>query len=432
MDQAEETRSSPSESLARAAVRQIYRWIEASERWVDQDGLNLYAGTNIQSPAVRRALTTTLNSRPSLGDPGDKYETGLRYSDEIERVAARTLQDLFGARFVEYRVLSGSMANLYAYLATTEPGDAVLAEPPEGAGHATHQAYGAAGLYRLAVHPIPHEPGSHRIDWEAFGRAVDRVRPKLIIVGTSLPLLPYDIPAVRALADRVGARVLYDAAHVSGLLAAGLFQRPLAEGADLVTLSTYKSFGGPAGGLVLTNDEALARRLAAIAYPGLTANFDMARVAGLAVAALEMACFGPDYGRQCLANAARLAEELAARGLAVWRPASGEPWTKTHLVALEAAAWGSGTAAARRAEASNVFFSGIPLPTPWTLPDYAGVRPGVQELTRWGMTEGDMARVAEFLRLALQHPECAAETSQAVKRFRQDFQRVHYGFSADV
>lgn len=411
-------------------VMQILDWIHASEVWVDRDGLNLYAGTNIQSPLVRRAMATTLNSRPSLGDPGDKYETGLRFSDEIERSLSTLLQQLFEARYVEYRVLSGSMANLYAYMATTEPGDAIFSEPPEAAGHATHQAYGAAGLYRLDVHPIPHVPGSHAIDWDAWRREVRRVRPKLLVLGSSLPLRPYELALGRQVADAVGARLMYDAAHVSGLVAAGFFQAPLAEGVDVVTMSTYKSFGGPAGGMVLTNDAALAERIRGIAYPGLTANFDMARVAGLAVAAMEMVEFGRAYAAQSLLNAARLAEALAGQGLPVWRPAAGEPWTQSHLVALEAARWGGGTPAARRAEASNVFFSGIPLPLGAGPVEFSGIRLGVQEITRWGLGPEHMSVVADFVSRALDNPDGAAETRRAVAAFRQEFQTVRYAFAA--
>lgn len=414
----------------RASLRRLFKWVQSSERWVDDECLNLYAGTNRQSPAVLSAMASTLNARPSLGEPGDKYETGLEYSDRIERWLEPKLCDLFGAARVEYRVLSGSMANLYAYMATTRPGDTIYAMPSEGAGHATHHAEGAAGLYGLSVLDIPLLPGTHLIDWDAWQDEICAKRPKLIVLGSSLPLISVDIERVRTLAHALGARVMYDAAHVAGLIAAGRFQRPLAEGADLVTMSTYKTFGGPAGGLVATGNEELANRLGRIAYPGLTANFDMARVVGIAVATLELGTFGADYADQCLRNAKRLAEELDRLGIPVWRP-DGQQWTQSHIIAVEAEKWGGGTRAARMAEASNVLFSGIPLPVPSIEGDYNGIRLGVQEITRLGMRESDMPAVARYIERALNSPSSSSATRRDVTEFRRRFQTVQFGFQSD-
>lgn len=410
------------------ALPQLFEWISHSERWVDNESLNLYAGTNRQSAAVRRAMATTLNARPSLGQPGDKYETGLAFSDLIEEWAEQQLCGLFGVRRVEYRVLSGSLANLYAYMATTRPGDGIYAMSESLAGHATHHQHGAAGLYGLHVIPIPHQPGTHLIDWDAWAKEITTVRPKLIILGTSLPLLPVDIGRAHELARTVNAHVMYDAAHVAALVATGRFQRPIAEGASLLTMSTYKTFGGPAGGLVATNDIALADRLDKIAYPGLTANFDMARVAALGVAALELQRFGPAYADQCLRNAQKLAEDLRTRNIPVWLP-DGTHATQSHIIAIAAQKFGGGTHAARLAEASNVLFSGIPLPLDPCDGDYNGIRLGVQELTRLGMREGDMTPVAEFISRALNRPDQAEITRGDVGAFRQQFQTIKFGFS---
>lgn len=398
---------------------------ELGERLLDRESLHLYAGTNLQSPAVRRMTATTMNGRPSLGDPGDKYETGLSHADEIERTAVVLLKQVFGAAYVEHRVLSGSMANLYAFMAVCAPGDTIFAMPVEAAGHVTHHAEGAAGLYRLNVVPIPCHPGTHVVDWAACADLAEQWRPRLLVLGTSLPLIPFDVAAARRLAAPIGARVMYDAAHVAGLIAGGAFQDPLAEGADIITMSTYKSFGGPAGGLVLTNDAELYERLRAIAHPGLTANFDLARLGGTAVAALEMLAFGGAYARQSIANAERLAEELRGQGLPVWSPDDSGLATRSHLVAVEAERWGGGTSAARRAEVANVLFSGIPLPGGGNRSDYAGIRLATHELTRWGMCETEMQDVARLLVEALTAPpEQLGEVRDRVIEFRQGYQEM--------
>jgi glycine hydroxymethyltransferase len=319
------------------------------------------------------------------------------------------------------------MANLYAFMATANPGDTVFAMPVSAAGHVTHHRDGAAGLYRLKVRSIPCHRESLLIDWDAFAAEIKMHRPKLIIMGTSLPLLEYDIARAKELAASVGARLMYDAAHVAGIIAGGQFQNPLAQGADLMTMSTYKSFGGPSGGAVLTNDAELGQRLRAIAYPGLTANFDMARVAGLAMAGLELLEFGPAYAQQCVENAARLAAELERRNLPLWYP-DGKIPTRSHVVAVDARGWGGGTTAARRAEPSNTLFSGIPLPLAWDGTDYAGIRLATQEITRLGMGAEEMPAIADFVWKALAHPEKAESTKREVQAFRRRFVVPKYGF----
>ena len=414
------------ESVARQEVAKVRDWIHESEVWVDQECLNLYAGTNRQSEAVRAALASTLNARPSLGDPGDKYETGLAFSDLIEKWVDEHLRRLLNAAHVEYRVLSGSMANLYAYMASTQPGDTIYAMPDELAGHATHHQNGAAGLYGLNVVPIPYHKGTHLIDWEAWYADITHVRPALVIMGTSLPLLPVDIGRASELVNDVGGVLMYDAAHVAGLVVSGRFQRPLAEGASLLTMSTYKTFGGPPGGIVATNNRHLAERVKAVAYPGMTANFDMARVAGLGVSALEQETYGDAYAAQCIENARALAEALMLSDIPVWLP-NGHVPTESHLVAIDAHKFGGGTRAARLAELSNVLFSGIPLPIEAIVGDYNGIRLGTQELTRIGMTESHMGDVARFLKLALERPERADVTRKEVSEWRADFRTVHFG-----
>ena len=215
------------------------------------------------------------------------------------------------------------------------------------------------------------------------------------MVGGSLVLRPYPVAEVRRIADEVGAYLLFDATHVAGLVAGAAFPSPLEEGAHIMTCSTYKSFGGPPGGLVLTNSPELAERIDHIAYPGLTANLDLSRIAGLVVAAADLIEFGSDYARSCIANAQALAAALAAEGFVVH--AAGAAFTTTHHLALEAAPLGGGTTAARGLEKANILASGIPLPSPPVAGDTNGLRLGTQEITRWGLEPEDMADVARLM-----------------------------------
>ncbi|MBL8056647.1 MAG: aminotransferase class I/II-fold pyridoxal phosphate-dependent enzyme [Anaerolineales bacterium] len=399
--------------------------LSAHERFMDRECLSLYAGTNIMNPRAARWLASTVGSRPSLGYPGDKYETGLAHAEQLEIMAVELIRELFHCRYVEFRVGSGSLANLYAFMATTRPGDRILAFPAAAAGHVTHHREGAAGLYGLEVHPVPFDAARLAVDLSALREQAWALKPRLIVVAGSLCLFPYDVGAVRAIADEVGAYVLYDAAHMSGLIAGGRFQQPLAEGAHLMTTSTYKSFGGPPAGLVLTDDPGLAQRLDLIAYPGLTANFDLGKTAALIVAALDLKEYGPAYAAACIANAQALAEALAARGVPV-HGAAGRGFTASHHVALPAYRWGGGTRASRQLEPANLLASGIGLPLPEIARDFNAVRLGTQEITRWGLTPAEMPAVAELMARVLVRGEAPKQVRPDVVALRRGFQTLHY------
>jgi glycine hydroxymethyltransferase len=249
--------------------------------------------------------------------------------------------------------------------------------------------------------------------------------PSCVVVGASLCLFPFPVREVRAIADTVGAYVMYDGAHVAGLIAAGEFQQPLEEGAHLMTCSTYKSFGGPPQGLVLTNSADLARRLDAIAFPGLTANFDLAKTAALVVAAIDLRQFGREYAAACIANARALAEALDGLGCPV-HGVAGRGFTMSHHVAVSAARFGGGQRASRRLEGANILTCGIGLPLPAVDGDYNGIRIGAQEITRWGMTPRDMPELADLIARVWRGKESAARVRPDTLAFRLRFQTLCY------
>jgi glycine hydroxymethyltransferase len=262
-------RSSPASVLG-----EVDRLVAENRLIHDVASVNLNPATNVMNPRAEAMLAAGLGSRPSLGYPGDKYEMGLEAIERLEIIAAELVAEIFGARYAEVRVPSGAIANLYAFLATCEPGDTIIAPPPSIGGHVTHHAGGSAGQYRLRTVPAPVAADGYTVDVDALRVLVHEVRPRLITIGSSLNLYPHPVGPIRQIAVVVGAKVLYDAAHVCGLIAGRAWQQPLDEGAHLLTFSTYKSLGGPPGGVILTDDAELAQRLDAIAYPGLTANFD--------------------------------------------------------------------------------------------------------------------------------------------------------------
>jgi glycine hydroxymethyltransferase len=416
--------------------------LAAHERWVDHECISLIAGTNVMNPAAAKYLAHTIGSRPSLGWPGDKYETGLAHAERIEVMTTELLKRVFRCDFAEHRVASGSIANLYAYMATCEPGDTVVAFPAAFAGHVTHHAAGAAGLYRLRVLEMPMEAAAMSIDLDALRALARRERPRLMIVGGSMCLYAYPVREVRAIADEVGATLMYDAAHMSGLIAGGTFQQPLEEGAHLMTASTYKSFGGPPSGMVLTNDAAIARKLDLIAHPGLTANFDLGRTAALAAACLDLVGHGADYARACIDNARALAAALRAEGCPVFAATAGPNAgrdTDSQFVAVPAAALPAaarhpkdaprgfgGTAASRLVEPANLLTTGIEIPAAPIAGDQNAVRLGTQEITRWGFEPAHMPRLASLLARAWVKGEDPRSLREEVVAWRRGFSTMRY------
>jgi glycine hydroxymethyltransferase len=231
-------------------------------------------------------------------------------------------------------------------------------------------------------------------------RLAHDVRPTLITLGGSLNLFAHPVAAVRGIADEVGAAVMFDAAHLSGMFAGRAWPNPLAEGAQVMTMSTYKSLGGPPGGLIVGNDAALFERIDAIAYPGLTANFDAGKTAALALGLLDWKDHGRDYAQAMQATAKALAEALAdTHGLPVFARERGA--TTSHQFAVEAARWGGGQAAARRLEAARLLACGIGLPIAEVPGDVNGLRLGVPEIVRLGFGAEHMPELASLIARAL-------------------------------
>ena len=237
-----------------AIDHRIYELVAENRRIHEVECLNLNPATNVMNPRAEAVLAAGLGSRPSLGYPGEKYEMGLEAIEQIEIIAAELAAEVFRSSYAEIRVPSGAIANLYAFMAFAQPGDSVIVPPPSIGGHVTHNRAGAAGLYGLAIHEAPIDADRYTIDVEQLAVLARSVRPKVISVGASLNLHHHPVAEMRTIADEVGAKLLFDAAHLGGPIAGGAWPDPLAEGAHVMTMSTYKSLGGPPSGLVLTND----------------------------------------------------------------------------------------------------------------------------------------------------------------------------------
>ena len=406
----------------------VQKWIEElaqeNHRLHDIEGINLNPATNILNPRAEKLLSSGMGSRASLGHPGDKYETGLGAIEQIEIITQELACEVFGSTYAEFRVPSGAIANLYAFMATTEPHDTIIAPPASIGGHVTHHKGGSAGLYRLNTISAPVDQTGYTIDIDALRTLAHEVKPKLITVGGSLNLFHHPIAQVRAIADEVGAKVLFDAAHLCGMIAGKVWPQPLVEGAHLMTFSTYKSLGGPAGGLIVTNDDEIAQKLDAIAYPGLTANFDAAKTAALGITLQDWKSVGRDYAQMMVKTSQALAEHLQNLGVNIF--AADKGFTTSHQFAILAAPYGGGQTAARRMGEAGLLACGIGLPIEQVEGDLNGLRIGTPEIVRIGMKVEHMQDLAGFIARSLDTNVEPKSIQREITEWRKQFSGVHY------
>jgi glycine hydroxymethyltransferase len=295
-----------------------------------QDQIELIASENIVSRAVLEAQGSVLTNKYAEGYPGRRYYGGCEFVDVAETLALERARRLFGCRFANVQPHSGAQANQAVFLALLQPGDTILGMSLAAGGHLTHGASAnQSGKWFNAVHyGVRRE--DHLIDYDEVARLAEQHRPKLIIAGGSAYPRVIDFARFRTIADAVGARLLVDMAHFAGLVAGGVHPSPLPH-ADVVTTTTHKTLRGPRGGMILSNDEDLGKKINSAVFPGLQGGPLMHVVAAKAVAFGEALRPGfRDYAARIVANARALAAVLAQRGSAI---VSGG--TDTHLMLVD-------------------------------------------------------------------------------------------------
>jgi len=372
-------------------------------------GLQLIASENFTSPAVLAALGSTLNDKYAEGYPGSRYYGGCDEADRAELLAVERATELFGAEHANVQPHSGASANLAAFAALAEPGDAVLAmELPHG-GHLTHGS--RVNFSGKWFHPIGYRvsPNTEEIDYDEVRDLALAHRPKLIICGaTAYPRL-IDFALFREIADEVGAYLLVDAAHFIGLVAGKAVPSPVPH-ADVVTCTTHKVLRGPRGGMILCRAE-LAQRVDKAVFPFLQGGPMMHAIAAKAVALREAS--GPSfqaYARQVVDNARALSAALATEGM---RPVSGG--TDTHLVLADVRALGiTGRAAEARCDLARITLNKNAIPFDPQRPAVAsGIRVGSPGVTTQGMREGEMRLIGRLIGAAVRSdPETSAGASR--------------------
>lgn len=398
----------------------------------------LIASENVPSPAVRETLATDFGNRYAEGWPGERVYAGCHFMDQVEFKCIELMKKLFNAEFVDVRPISGVVSNLVVYTAFTEPGDTMMALSIPAGGHITmgKKKFGgtAGAVHGLVVEYLPLDYKELTIDVD---RAKSRIQklvtedrpPKLVMFGASVFPFPHPVKELADAIHSVGATVGYDAAHVAGLIGGGQFQDPLREGADVVTLSTHKTFFGPQHGGVLSWDK-YADKIKRAAFPGMLSNHHLHAVAGVTIACAELLEFGKEYTNQIVKNAKALAQALYERGFNVLAEHKG--FTRSHVMLIDITKQGDGGNIEETLEKANVIINRNLLP--WDIKEGrhfihpGGIRLGVSEITRLGMKESEMTEIAKFIKRVIMDKEPPDKVKADVMAFRRDYQKVHYCF----
>jgi glycine hydroxymethyltransferase len=292
----------------------------------------------------------------------------------------------------------------------------------------SHEKAGAAGTLGLEVEWLEYN-NDCTMNAELSCAKILKIKPKFIVIGGSVVLFPQPIQELRKACDEAGAKIIYDAAHVLGLIAAGIFQNPLREGADIITTSTHKTFPGPQGGMILGNiDEETQKKIQAAVFPQFSSNHHLHRMPALYGALREMQTFGKDYATQIVKNAQALARELHNLGFNVL--AGDRGFTQSHQVLVNCGQPGFGGDFAGLLERANIILNKNIIPGDGINPkNPRGIRIGTQEMTRFGMKEDEMKQIAKFIKRVVLDKESPESVAKEVGAFRADFQTVRYCFS---
>ncbi len=375
-------------------------------------GLQLIASENFTSPAVMRATGSVLTNKYSEGYPGKRYYGGNALVDDIEQLAIDRACELFGAEHANVQPHSGANANMCVYQALLEPGDTVLGLSLDHGGHLTHGSpVNASGiLYHFVSYGVGAE---ERIDFDEVRRRAEEHRPKLIVAGTTSYPRRLDPEPFKAIADEVGALLMFDIAHLAGLVAGGAHPNPVPY-CDVVTFTTHKTLRGPRGGCILTTAEH-ARAIDKAVFPGWQGGPLEHVIAGKAIAFRE--AMDPSfraYAHQIVANASALASALVGEG---FRLVSGG--TDNHLMVVDLTPFDADLTG-KQAQ-STLDEAGITL-NKNTIPDdprspfvTSGVRIGTPSVTTQGMTESEMSTIASLIARALRARD-DAETLAVIRK----------------
>jgi glycine hydroxymethyltransferase len=392
---------------------EVYAAFRAEEKR-QRDKLVLIASENYASPAVLAAQGSLMTNKYAEGYPGRRYYGGCQYVDAVEELAIARAKQLFGCEHVNVQPHSGSTANMAAYLAVLKPGDTILGMALSQGGHLTHgsKVNFSGKLFQAFSYGVDRE--TELIDYDAVQQKAEDVRPRMIVVGASAYSKILDFPRFQQIAKSVGAYLLVDIAHISGLVATGLHPSPVPY-ADFVTTTTHKTLRGPRAGMVMCKEEH-AKAVDKIVFPGLQGGPLMHVIAAKAVAFKEALAPGfTAYQQRILDNARALADGFIARGYHV---VSGG--TDTHLFLLNLNSRGvTGKEAEEALDASGIIVNKNAVPYDERPPAVAsGIRIGTPIASTRGMGVSEMSQIVAWMDEVLHRPTAKRVQSRIRKEVK--------------
>jgi len=406
-------------------VRNLYESVRKQNEWRKRT-VNLIASENVMSSTVRKLAGSDFAHRYAEGHPGERYYQGTEFIDKIESDLRNDIKTLFRCSHADVRPISGTNANEAVFSSFIEKGDIVMVNSTPGGGHISHHLAGSVGKFTKNVIDFPISKDGFHIDIERTKELIHMCRPRMLIFGKSLFLFPEPLRELRDICTEYRIRVIYDAAHVLGLIAGGKFQDPIGEGAFIVTGSTHKTYFGTQRGIILSNmGNTEWQKVDKGAFPGSSSNHHLDTLVGLAVATQEMISFGKEYSNQVVKNAKALGRAMKNRKFNVTAEDFG--FTESHQIAADVKEYGGGKMVANLLKENDIILNMNILPHEplrnVTNPD--GIRIGVQEMTRVGMKEDEMEQIADFIAVCIQQGK---EVREDVNKFRNGYETVNYSF----
>ncbi|MGB9684055.1 MAG: serine hydroxymethyltransferase [Candidatus Bathyarchaeales archaeon] len=390
-------------------ISDVLSLVEKHEQWRGKECLNLIPSENVMSPAVRSLLASELGHRYTARD---RFYMGTRFIDEIEQYGEELAKDVFGAETADLRPLSGHIADLIFLACFAKPGDMLMCISPKDGGYPGLWDDGLAGFLGVKAVPFPFLKENMNVDVEKAEETIKRLKPKILIFGASLILFPHPVEELASVAREHGAIVGFDGSHVLGLIAGKNFQDPLKEGAQALFGSTHKSFFGPQGGIILADKEH-GEIIKAKIYPRFVDNAHWNRIAALTLALSEVKNFGREYAEQVIRNAKALAKTLHGYGFPVKCANIG--FTQSHQVILDFGNYERGREMAERLQRANIIVDCV-------------IRIGTCEVTRRGMKEEEMAKIADLIKRTVLDGENPEAIKKEVAKLCSEFQKVEYCF----
>jgi glycine hydroxymethyltransferase len=394
------------------------------------ESLPMIASENVLSPLCREMLISDLHGRYAEGTPGNRYYEGCEFFDNIELKGIELAKKLFKCHYADIRPTAGTTANMAILKALIQPGQTATVLDLANGAHISFGKWGAAAIRGINLVSYPFNDEEMNIDVDGAVKLIKKVKPTLALNGRSVFLFPSPIKEIAEAAHDVGANLVYDAAHVLGLVAGNKFQDPLREGADVMCGSTHKTLPGPQGGMIVSDhkgetkeDKSFLNKLNFGVFPGITSSYHLHHVAAKAIAFAEHLEFGEAYAKQIIENAQSLAQALHEKGFKVFGEKLG--FTRSHQILVEIGP-GKGREAAKTLEKAGIVTNMNTIPGDTNPMDPSGLRLGTPELTRIGMKKQEMNDVADFYERVLLKKEKPELVRKDIKAFRDDFQELHY------